>query len=85
MPTVEEVDQAIAKLGSRTRVLEEEIPEFLEYRGKGIPIITEEVHEGIIGRWSGTVRRFAPSGPILDLLLDLRNELEQPVHEITEV
>ena len=84
MPTVQEVDEAIASLGSRTRVLEEEIPEFLEYRGKGVPVITEEYHEGALGGKSGKVQRYAPAGPILDLLLDLRNELDQPIHEITE-
>jgi hypothetical protein len=68
--TVKDVDEAIATLGTRSFIPEEEIPSFLDYQGT---VITQKKNNKIL--------RYAPYLALLNLLLDKRNELKEEEEE----
>ncbi len=78
-PTIEEVDQAIASLGTRRLVPARDLPEWIDYTG--LRVVTEHVHEDAI-RDGGRVNRYYEFEALMDLLLDLRNKIEIPIRTV---
>lgn len=78
---IAEIDEAIKNVGRRDLIPEDEIPTFLDF-GR-LRFLVDRQHESAL-RNAGEIRRFAESRTVLDLLLDMRNELEPPVRTIED-